>query len=191
PAMMACNARHTHMEMGDTPILDHGAYVMLGNDELFLRMLAEHWDFERIRDYAGWTINASKALGVKVVNPGGISAFKFNQRALDVDQQHVHYGVTPRSVLHTLARALTELRVPHPLHIHSSNLGVAGNIASTLATIDALGGLPGHLTHIQFHSYGTEGPKKFSSAARRLAEAVNANGNISVDVGQVIFGQTV
>jgi formylmethanofuran dehydrogenase subunit A len=34
PAMMACNARHTHMEMGDTPILDHGAYVMLGNDEL-------------------------------------------------------------------------------------------------------------------------------------------------------------
>ena len=40
PAMMASNARHTHMEMGDTPVLDHGAYVMLGNDELFLRMLA-------------------------------------------------------------------------------------------------------------------------------------------------------
>ena len=30
PAMMPSNARHTHLEMGDTPIIDHGAYVMLG-----------------------------------------------------------------------------------------------------------------------------------------------------------------
>jgi formylmethanofuran dehydrogenase subunit A len=191
PAMMACNARHTHMEMGDTPILDHGAYVMLGNDELFLRMLAERWDFERIRDYAGWTINASKAMGVKVVNPGGISAFKFNQRKLDVDENHVHWQVTPRQVVHTLARALRELGVPHPLHIHGSNLGVAGNIQSTLDTIAVLDGLPGHLTHIQFHAYGTEGPKKFSSAALQLAEVVNANKNVSIDVGQIMFGQTV
>jgi formylmethanofuran dehydrogenase subunit A len=86
PAMLAANARHAHMEMGDTPILDHGAYVMLGNDELFLEMLARGEDFQRIRDYAGWTINASKAMGVKVVNPAGISAFKFNQRKLDVDR---------------------------------------------------------------------------------------------------------
>ncbi|AGU50220.1 formylmethanofuran dehydrogenase, subunit A [Variovorax paradoxus B4] len=191
PAMMACNARHAHMEMGDTPILDHGAYVMLGNDELFLRMLAEGWDFERIRDYAGWTINASKAMGVKVVNPGGISAFKFNQRKLDVDENHVHWQVTPRQVVHALARALRELGVPHPLHIHGSNLGVAGNIQSTLDTIAALDGLPGHLTHIQFHAYGTEGPKKFSSAALQLAEVVNANKNVSIDVGQIMFGQTV
>jgi len=26
PAMMPSNARHTHLEMGDTPIIDHGAY---------------------------------------------------------------------------------------------------------------------------------------------------------------------
>ena len=191
PAMMACNARHTHMEMGDTPILDHGAYVMLGNDELFLQMLAEGAPFERIRDYAGWTINAAKAMGVKVVNPGGISAFKFNQRKLDVDEAHTHWQVTPRQVVHTLARALRELGVPHPLHIHGSNLGVAGNIESTLETIAALEGLPAHLTHVQFHAYGREGPKKFSSAAQQLAEAVNANPNISIDVGQIMFGQTV
>ncbi|MEK8029699.1 formylmethanofuran dehydrogenase subunit A [Ideonella sp. DXS29W] len=191
PAMMACNARHTHMEMGDTPILDHGAYVMLGNDELFLRMLAEGWDHERIRDYTAWTIRATKAMGVKVVNPGGISAFKFNQRRLDVDEEHTHWRITPRQVVHTLARALHELGVPHPLHIHGSNLGVAGNIGSTLDTITALEGLPGHLTHVQFHAYGTEGPKKFSSAALQLAEAVNAHPNISLDVGQIMFGQTV
>lgn len=191
PAMLAANARQAHMEMGDTPILDHGAYVMLGNEEVFLEMLARGEDFERIRDYVGWSINASKAMGVKVVNPGGISAFKFNQRKLDVDENHVHWQVTPRRVVHTLARALRELGVPHPLHIHASNLGVAGNIESTLATIDALEGLPGHLTHIQFHTYGTEGPKKFSSATRQLIEKLKAAPNVSIDVGQIIFGQTV
>lgn len=195
PAMVASNARHAHMEMGDTPILDHGAYVMLGNDELFLQLLHEGGaagrNFAQIRDYVGWTINATKATGVKVVNPGGISAFKFNQRKLDVDENHVHWQVTPRRVVHTLARALKELGVAHPLHIHGSNLGVAGNITSTLETIAALEGLPAHLTHVQFHAYGTEGPKKFSSAAQQLAEAVNANPQISIDIGQVIFGQTV
>jgi formylmethanofuran dehydrogenase subunit A len=195
PAMVASNARHAHMEMGDTPILDHGAYVMLGNDELFLQLLHEggaaNKNFAQIRDYVSWTMNATKAMGVKVVNPGGISAFKFNQRKLDVDENHVHWQVTPRRVVHTLARALQELGVPHPLHIHGSNLGVAGNIASTLETIAALEGLPAHLTHVQFHAYGTEGPKKFSSAAQQLAEAVNANPQISIDVGQIIFGQTV
>jgi formylmethanofuran dehydrogenase subunit A len=191
PAMIASNARHAHLEMGDTPIIDHGAYVMMGNDELFLQLLANHEDFERVRDYVGWTIDSSKALGVKVVNPGGISAFKFNQRSLDVDEPHAHYGITPRDVLRTLTRALTELGVPHPLHVHASNLGVPGNIESTIATMNAAEGLPIHLTHIQFHSYGTEGPYKFSSGARAIAEAVNARSNVSIDVGQIIFGQTV
>ncbi|HEY6354964.1 MAG TPA: formylmethanofuran dehydrogenase subunit A [Burkholderiaceae bacterium] len=195
PAMVPSNARHAHMEMGDVPILDHGAYVMLGNDELFLQWLAEGGpvgrNFAQLRDYVAWTLVASKAMGVKVVNPAGISAFKFNQRKLDVDEPHVRWRVTPRQVVHTLARALRELGVPHPLHIHGSNLGVAGNIDSTLDTIAALEGLPAHLTHVQFHAYGSEGPKKFSSAALQLAEAVNANPQISIDVGQIMFGQTV
>jgi len=195
PAMVPSNARHAHMEMGDVPILDHGAYVMLGNDELFLQWLAEGGpdahNFAQLRDYVAWTLVASKAMGVKVVNPAGISAFKFNQRQLDVDEPHVRWQVTPRQVVHTLARALRELGVPHPLHVHGSNLGVAGNIASTLQTIAALEGLPAHLTHVQFHAYGNDGPKKFSSAALQLAEAVNANPQISIDVGQIMFGQTV
>jgi len=191
PAMLAANARQAHMEMGDTPILDHGAYVLLGNDEHFLQRLAEGAPPEEIRDLIGWTLHATKAMGIKVVNPAGISAFKYHQRKLDVDESHVHWGVTPRQVVQALARGLTDLGVPHPLHIHGSNLGVAGNIASTLATIDALEGLPAHLTHVQFHAYGKEGPKKFSSAALQLVEAVNARPQLSIDVGQILFGQTV
>lgn len=191
PAMLAANARHAHLEMGDVPIVDHGAYVMLGNEEAFLRLLASGAPPEQLRDYVGLMVHTTKALGVKVVNPGGISAFKFNQRKLDVDEPHVHWQLTPRRIVGALARAVHELGLAHPLHIHASNLGVAGNIESTLATIAALDGMRGHLTHVQFHGYGAEGPKKFSSAAPQLADAVNANPNVSIDVGQILFGQTV
>jgi formylmethanofuran dehydrogenase subunit A len=191
PAMVAGNARHAHMEMGDVPILDHGAYVMLGNDELFLELLHDNAGPNAMRDYVAAMVNATKAMGVKVVNPGGISAFKFNQRKLDVDEQHVHWQVTPRQIVATLSRAIDELGLAHPLHIHASNLGVAGNIQSTLDTIAALEGRRAHLTHVQFHVYGTGGPKKFSSEATKLIDALKANPNVSIDVGQILFQQTV
>jgi formylmethanofuran dehydrogenase subunit A len=191
PAMLPVNARQAHMEMGDTPMVDKGAYAMLGSDDFLLRMLTAKQDRQAINDYVGWTLHASQALGIKVVNPGGISAFKFNQRKLDIDEEHVHYRVTPRQILAALTRAVYDLGVPHPLHVHASNLGVPGNVDTTLETIKAAGGLPMHLTHIQFHSYSTEGERKFSSGAARIAEAINANKNISADVGQIMFGQTV
>jgi formylmethanofuran dehydrogenase subunit A len=190
PAMLPTNARQAHLEMGDTPIIDKGAFVMLGSDDFFLRQLAGKADFSAIKDYIAWSMHATQALAVKVVNPGGISAFKFNQRKLDLDEQHVHYGVTPRDIIHTLARGLHELGVVHPIHIHGCNLGVPGGVETTLETIRGANGLPIHLTHIQFHSYATEGDMKFSSGAARVADAVNANPNVSIDIGQVMFGQT-
>ena len=190
PAMLPANARQAHMEMGDTPMVDKGAFVMLGSDDYFLRQLAQKQDFERIKDYVAWTMHAAQAIAVKVVNPGGISAFKFNQRKLDLDEEHAYYHVTPRQIILTLARALKELGVTHPLHIHGCNLGIPGNVETTLETIRAAEGLPIHLTHIQFHSYGTEGDRKFSSGAARIAELLNKSPNISIDVGQVLFGQT-
>ena len=190
PAMLAANARQAHMEMGDTPMVDKGAFVMLGSDDFFLRQLTQKEDLQRIKDYVAWTMHAAQAIAVKVVNPGGISAFKFNQRKLDLDEQHVYYGVTPRQIILNLARALGELGVTHPLHVHGCNLGVPGNVETTLDTIRAAEGLRLHLTHIQFHSYGTEGPRKFSSGAARVVDLVNKSPNISIDVGQVLFGQT-
>ena len=191
PAMLPANARQAHMEMADIPIVDKGAYAMLGSDDFLLRMLAKKNDQAAISDYVGWIINATQALGIKVVNPGGISAFKFNQRKLELDELNRHYGVSPRDILKTLIRAVTELGIPHPLHVHGCNLGVPGNLKTTLDTIHAVEGMRMHLTHIQFHSYGLEGDKKFSSGAAEIAEAVNKNPNISIDVGQILFGQTV
>ena len=191
PAVLPVNARQAHMEMADTPILDTGGYAMLGNDDFLLRLLAEGAGQGLINDYVAWTLHATQCIGIKVVNPGGINAFKFNVRKLDVDEAGPHYAITPRQIVQRLSRALYELGVPHPLHVHASNLGVPGNYRTTLETMRAAEGLPLHLTHIQFHSYGTEGERKFSSAAAEIAEAVNSSPNISVDIGQVMFGQTV
>jgi formylmethanofuran dehydrogenase subunit A len=191
PAILPVNARQAHMEMGDTPIVDKGGYAMLGNDDFLLRLMAEGADRKLINDYVAWTLCATQCIGVKVVNPGGISAFKFNARKLDLDEPHPHYRLTPRAIVATLTRALQELSVPHALHVHASNLGVPGNVDTTLATMEAAEGLPIHITHVQFHSYGAEGSRRFSSGAARIAEAVNARPNVSVDVGQIMFGRTV
>jgi len=191
PAVLPINARQAHMEMGDTPIIDKGGYVMLGSDDFLLRMLTAKKDQKAVNDYVAWTLTAAKGIGIKVVNAGGINAFKFNQRKLDLDEQNAHYGVTPRQVLQTLARAVKELGITHPLHVHGCNLGVPGNVDTTLNTIQGIDGLPMHLTHIQFHSYGTEGDFKFSSGAAQIAETINKNKNITADVGQILFGQTV
>jgi formylmethanofuran dehydrogenase subunit A len=82
--------------------------------------------------------------------------------------------------------------MPHSVHIHCNNLGLPGNWTTTLETLKALEGHRGHITHIQFHSYGGgDGDENtFNSKVVPLAEYVNAHDNITVDVGQVLFGET-
>ena len=191
PAMIPSGARMTHAELADTPGIDTGAYVVLGNDDCLLEMIRRGVPQEWINAYVGMMVDATQALGVKVVNAGGIHAFKFNGRSLDVDEPHPRNGVTPASIIRCLARAVDEIGLPQPLHVHASNLGMAGNIESTLKTIQAADGRRIHLTHVQFHSYGAQGPQGFSSGAEFIAKAIEKYSNLTVDVGQVMFGQTV
>jgi formylmethanofuran dehydrogenase subunit A len=85
------------------------------------------------------------------------------------------------------------LRLPHPVHIHCNNLGMPGNWSTTLDTMRSVDGHRAHITHIQFHRYGGgEGQEaSFTSQVAPLAEYVNSHRNITVDVGQVMFGETV
>lgn len=191
PAMLPSNARNTHLELADVPMVDKGCYALLGNDDILLGMLRAKASRGAIADYVAWTLRAAQALAIKMVNPGGINAFKFNERATGFDTPGPHYGISPRHIVHSLAQAVDDLGLAHPLHLHCNDLGVPGNLETTLRTIGASEGLRLHLTHAQFHSYGTEGKRGFSSAAAEIAEAVNRNENISIDVGQIMFGQTV
>ncbi len=191
PAMLPAGARQSHAEMRDTPWLDTGGYVLLGNDRMLLEWLAQGVPQSQITDYVAWMVAAHAACAIKVVNAGGIDAFKFNERSMDLDHPHPVYGVTPRSILRSLSTAARELGLAHPLHVHCSNLGMAGNIRSTLATIDAVDEGRIHLAHAQYHCYGDEGPHGFSSAAAQLVDRVNTSDRLTIDVGQVLFGQTV
>jgi formylmethanofuran dehydrogenase subunit A len=103
-----------------------------------------------------------------------------------------HFGVTPRQIIGQTARAVDELRLPHSVHIHANSLGLPGNWSTTLETMKAIEGHRGHLTHIQFHSYGGGGDdqESFTSKVADLADYINAHPNLTVDVGQVLFGRT-
>jgi formylmethanofuran dehydrogenase subunit A len=58
--------------------------------------------------------------------------------------------------------------------------------------MQALEGRRAHITHVQFHSYGGgEGDENtFNSKVAPLVDYVNSHKNITVDVGQVLFGET-
>jgi len=191
PAVLPSNALQAHLEMADIPIIDTAGLAVLGSDDFLLRLLRDQRGQQAVDDYVAWTLDATRCLGLKVINAGGASAFKFNARSLQLDEEVPFYGVSSRAILNALQSSVCRLGVPHPLHVHCNNLGLPGNVATTLATIDAAQGLPMHLTHIQFHSYADEGKHGFCSGAARIAEAINANPNITADVGQVLFGQTV
>ncbi|HXE57496.1 MAG TPA: formylmethanofuran dehydrogenase subunit A [Gemmatimonadales bacterium] len=181
-------ARHSHAELDETPIVDGGFYALLGNDEFLLRRIAAG---ERglARDYVAWLLGAVGAYAVKIVNPGGVEAWRSGQRNVrSVDDPVGATGVTPRAILETLTDAANELRLPHPVHIHCNNLGLPGNVATTLESMRALAGRRAHFTHLQFHSYGGEVGKSWKSAAAEVIEYVNAHPEVTVDVGQVMFG---
>src|SRR4051812_3797630 len=51
-------ARHSHAELDDTPCVDGGFYVLLGNDEYLLRQVAAG-ERERARDYVAWVLEST------------------------------------------------------------------------------------------------------------------------------------
>jgi formylmethanofuran dehydrogenase subunit A len=190
PAVAPHHALHAHLELADTPIIDTAILSILGNDDFLLGLLRDGESDDAVADYAAWTLQATRGLGIKVINAGGAMAFKSNLRAFSLDDVVPDYGVTSRQIVAALQKAAAALGVPHPVHVHCNNLGMAGNIETALATISGFDGLPIHLAHVQFYAYGSEGGRGFSSAAPRLAEAVNKAKTVTVDVGQVMFGQT-
>ena len=190
PALIPTHAIEAQLELASIPIIDVGALVILGNDDFTLGLLRDG-ESEALKDYVAWTLEHAKAIGVKVINAGGSEAFKFNARTFGLDDVVPAYGVTSRAIVKALQGAVTALGVPHPVHVHCNNLGVAGNVETAVATIAATEGLPIHFAHIQFYGYGNEGERGLSSGAARLMEAVNAHDNVTVDIGQVLFGQTV
>jgi formylmethanofuran dehydrogenase subunit A len=191
PAIVPHQALQAHLELSDIPIIDKGILTVLGNDDFLLSLLRDGESPAAVADYVASAINASNGLGVKCINAGAAAAFKYNARTFSLDDVVPFYGLTSRQIVEALQRAVVDLKIPHPLHLHANNLGIPGNVATALATIKAARGERLHFAHLQFYSYGSEGEFGFSSAAAELAAAVNSAPNVTIDVGQVMFRQTV
>jgi formylmethanofuran dehydrogenase subunit A len=191
PAVTPHHALHAHLELADIPIIDKGTLSVLGNDDFLLSLIRDGAGPAAVADYVGATLNATKGIGVKCINAGAAMAFKHNVRSFALDDVVPEYNLSSRKIVETLQQAVMDLGIPHPLHLHTNNLGIGGNVETAIATIAAARGKPLHLAHLQFYSYGKEGKRGFSSGAAELSAAVNANPNVTVDVGQVMFRQTV
>ncbi len=191
-AVPPLTARHAHEELQDTPIIDKGFYVMMGNNHFLMKQIkaGEH---ALAKAYVGWLLGAAKGYAAKIVNPGGVEIWKARGgNATGIDDNVDHFDVSPRQIIQNIARYANELGLPHPVHIHCNNLGMPGNWSTTLDTMHSLEGHKGHLTHIQFHSYGGNPDEQatFCSEVPKLVEYVNAHPNLTIDVGQVMFSET-
>ena len=178
-------ARHVLAELRDTPIIDAAFLLLMGNNLALFDLIRR--DPARVRDAVAWWLEATGGYGVKLVNAGGVERWKRgNGNVTSLDDEVA--GVTPRQVIETIAGAVHELGLPHPVHVHCNNLGVAGNSRTTLETLRTLEGRRAHLAHIQFHAYGGKAGGRPRSNAPAIAEYLGAHPELSADVGQVMFG---
>ena len=185
-------ARHAHEELEDTPIIDKGFYVLMGNNHYVMKQLAAG-EPGRLKAYIAWLLQSTKGYAAKLVNPGGVEVWKSGGGNVHgIDETVDHFNVTPRQIIQGVASTVQELGLPHPVHIHCNNLGLPGNHATTMETMKSLEGYRGHLTHIQFHSYDgdPDDQSTFGSRVPELSEYVNSHENLTVDVGQVMFANT-
>jgi formylmethanofuran dehydrogenase subunit A len=178
-------ARHTLAELRDTPVIDALFLVLMGNNLPLFELIRS--EPARVREAVAWWLQATGGYGVKLVNPGGVEMWKRsngNVTSLDDDGP----GVTPRQVIETIATAVHDLGLPHPVHVHCNNLGMSGNYRTTLDTLRTLEGRRAHLAHLQFHAYGGRPGGRPRSRAPELAEYLNGHPELSADIGQVMFG---
>ncbi len=184
---------HTHEELDAIPVVDKAALPVFGNWHFVFKYVAER-DREKMKAFIAWALERTKGFGVKVVNPGGVEAWMYGGNVRDLDDEVPKWGVTPREIITELVKANEELNLPHSVHLHCNNLGVPGNYQTTVETIKLVSGIKNdsrqvlHVTHVQFNAYAGSSWRDVSSGAAEIARVVNSMDNVTIDMGQAIFG---
>lgn len=195
PAVPPLKARHTHEELNDTPIVDKGCFPLLGNNWFVMEYLKDG-KFEECAAYVAWLLNATKGYAIKVVNPGGTEAWGWGRGIAHLDEEVPYFGVTPREIVRWLCKINSFLKLPHPIHVHTNNLGKPGNYETTIETMDALRDCAGegkpviHVTHVQFNGFAGTSWLNLASGAPEIADYVNKHDHVEIDTGQIVFTDT-
>jgi len=187
-------ARHTHEELEEIPILDKGALTLFGSNWTVMECVKDE-DLARLAAYVAWGLRSSRGYGVKIVNPGGGEAWGFGANVKGLHDPVPHFDVTPAEIIRSLAQANEMLHLPHSIHLHFNNLGKPGNYTTALQTLDLLKDIKAsrmrqvvHIAHMQFSSYGGTGWRDFESKAPEIADYMNRNSHATMDLGQILFG---
>lgn len=187
-------ARHTHEELEEIPILDKGALTLFGNNWEVMECVRDK-DMGKLAAYVAWALRSSRGYGVKVVNPGGGEAWGFGANVKGVNDPVPNFDVTPAEIIQGLAQANELLGLPHSIHLHFNNLGKPGNYTTALETLELLKDIrPSrdrqvvHVAHMQFSAYGGTSWRDFESKAPAIADYFNQNTHATMDLGQIIFG---
>src|SRR4051794_26520691 len=103
-AIPPLGARHTHEEFHDTPVIDKGFYVLVGNNHYLMDQLGRG-EHDRVRAFCGWLLNATRGYALKVVNPGGVEVWKQGKNGMaGLDDTVPGFGVSPRQIVAAVAR---------------------------------------------------------------------------------------
>lgn len=187
-------ARHTHEELEEIPIIDKGALALFGSNWEVMECVRER-DLTKLAAYVAWGLRASRGYGVKIVNPGGGEAWGFGSNVKGIFDPVPRFDVTPAEIIHGLAEANELLRLPHSIHLHFNDVGKPGNYTTAIETLELLKDIrPSrmrqvvHVAHMQFSAYGGTGWKDFRSEAPEIAGYINKNSHATMDIGQVLFG---
>ncbi len=195
PSMPPLEAKHTHEELNDTPMVDKASYPLLGDWWFVLELLAER-NLEDCARHVAWILKSTKGYAIKIVNPGGLEAWGFGRNVAGLDEQVPNFCITPREIIRGLCKVNSLLNLPHTIHLHTNNLGKPGNYLTTLDTMKSVEDLSVrgrpvvHITHCQFSAFKGDSWRTLESGAAEIAEYVNRHSHVTLDMGQVIFSDT-
>jgi formylmethanofuran dehydrogenase subunit A len=193
-AQAIMKARHTHEELEEIPIIDKGALTLFGSNWPTMDFVREK-DMDKLAAYVAWGLLASRGFGVKVVNPGGGEMWGYGKNVSGLDDVVPNFEVTPRDIIVSLMKVNEMLGLPHSVHLHCNNLGKPGNIKTTLASMELANQVKAskdrqvlHVTHVTFNAWGGTNWGDFESKADEVANFLNSNENVTIDMGQLIWG---
>jgi formylmethanofuran dehydrogenase subunit A len=195
PSMPPLEARHTHEELDDTPMVDKASYPLLGDWWFTLEYLRDG-KIKECAAHVAWIMVATKGYAIKIVNPGGLEAWGFGQNVRNIDDPVPHFNLTPKEIIRGLCKVNKLLHMPHTIHVHTNNLGKPGNYATALDTMKCVENLAMedkpviHITHCQFSAYKGSNWQTLRSGAEEIAKYVNHHRHVTLDLGQVVFTDT-
>jgi formylmethanofuran dehydrogenase subunit A len=195
PSMPPLEAKHTHEELSDTPMVDKASYPLLGDWWLVLEYLRDN-EIEECARHIAWIMTSTKGYAIKIVNPGGLEAWGFGNNVHSLDDQVPHFRITPREIIRGLCKVNRLLNLPHTIHVHTNNLGQPGNYITALETMECVRDLASdnkpaiHVTHSQFSAFKGDDWRTLDSGAENIANYVNCHSHVTLDMGQVIFTDT-